>query len=259
MIRATFLIEHSGQQLSCMLNPSDLVFRRTAGLGRRPSVRGPFTGGPTATDEPLLFTGGGVTELDLDLLFDVTIEGSTIRTEDVRDLTRPLWQLAENALTEVGVARPPLVRFVWGKAWNFPGVVAAIAERFDLFQSTGVPQRSWLRMKMKRVDDRDMPGKLPAQPDDLLPELPADTAPDGLPTLGDFPLPGEGYDPQRLEGYDGAYVRFDLLAFLRNGDPATWRQEAAARGVIDPLRVPADLLLDDTDDEAPADAGEAVS
>lgn len=243
MIRAVFLIEQSGEQVACLLNPSDLVFRRTAGLGRRSSLHGAFTGGPDTTDEPLLFTGGGLTELDLDLLFDVNISGSTVQTEDVRDLTRPLWQLAENSASEAGLARPPLVRFVWGKAWNFPGVVAAVAERFDVFEPSGVPRRSWLRLKMKRIDDRAMPSKLPVQPNEVLPELLPDATPGSSSPLGDFPLPNEADDRGSLEDYDGPYVRFDLLAFLRTGDASGWRAEAAARGVTDPLRVPANTQL----------------
>jgi Contractile injection system tube protein len=243
MIRAVFLIEQTGEQLACLLNPSDLVFRRTAGLSRRSSLRGAFTGGPDTSDEPLLFTGGGVTELDLDLLFDVNVSGSTLNTEDVRDLTRPLWQLAENGAAEGRLARPPLVRFVWGKAWNFPGVVAAVAERFDLFKPSGVPRRSWLRLKLKRIDDRAMPGKMPVQPNEVLPELPPDVTPGGPSPIGDFPLPSETYDRPADDDYQGAYVRFDLLAFLRTGDPSAWRAEAAARGVTDPLRVPADTTL----------------
>jgi hypothetical protein len=51
-----------------------------------------------------------------DLLFDVAVSGSNIQTEDVRDLTRPLWDLAENVAGDDGFGRLRLVRFVWGKA-----------------------------------------------------------------------------------------------------------------------------------------------
>ena len=80
-----------------------------------------------------------------------------MQTEDVRDLTRPLWQLAENAAAQDGYGRPPVVRFVWGKAWNLPGVVAAVAERLEHFTQGGSPRRSWLRMRFLRVAEPDAP------------------------------------------------------------------------------------------------------
>ncbi|MEK8105501.1 hypothetical protein NKG94_10825 [Micromonospora sp. M12] len=94
----------------------------------------------------MVFTGGGRTELVLDLLFDVDFVEAQLRPADVRVLTRPLWMLAENSTTEHGWLRPPLVRLVWGKTWNVPGVIIAVAERFDAFTGTGSPRRSWLRL-----------------------------------------------------------------------------------------------------------------
>src|SRR5688572_23948780 len=113
-----------------MLNPESLVMRRIAGVRPRRSAGGVVTGVGLA-DDPLLFTGGGTTELQLDLLFDVTLAGSTIPTEDVRQLTAPLWNLAENSTQGDPTARPPRVRFVWGKNWNIPGIVSSVAERLE--------------------------------------------------------------------------------------------------------------------------------
>jgi hypothetical protein len=87
----------------------------------------------------LFYTGGGTTEINLDLLFDIAIGGSTIATEDVRDLTRPLWELAEGSPEENGFSRPPVVRFVWGKAWNIPAIVVAVAERLENSHPMGSP------------------------------------------------------------------------------------------------------------------------
>ena len=107
--------------------------------------------GRSLSDDPLIHTGGGRTEIDLDLLFDVHLEGSTITTDDVRDLTGPLWNLAENRQTPEGNSYVQIVRFIWGKHWNIPGVIAAVSERLEEFTAEGAPQRSWLRMKMLRV------------------------------------------------------------------------------------------------------------
>jgi hypothetical protein len=241
VIRAAFLMEHTGQQLSCMLNPTELVFRRTAGLAARPSLSGPFTGG-TGNDEPLLFTGGGRTELDLDLVFDTSIPGSSIRTDDVRELTRPLWQLAENSQVQDGLATPPLVRFVWGKAWNFPGVVAAVAERFDAFEATGVPQRSWLRIKLLRVADRGLADVPPISPDDLAQQAlaPPEESPTA-PVPGDYPLPSD--EPAGADEGDAPFQRADLVAYRQTGDPGSWRPIALASGILDVLRIPVSTVL----------------
>jgi nucleoid-associated protein YgaU len=154
MERVAFLIEESNQRLSCLLNPESLVLRREAGIQARRAGVGPL-GGVGLKDDPLLFTGGGRTVLELDLLFDVELGGSSITTEDVRDLTRPLWNLAENAAADggEGYMRPPIVRLVWGKSWNIPGVVAAVAERLERFTPAGLPRRSWMRMRLLRLSD----------------------------------------------------------------------------------------------------------
>jgi hypothetical protein len=237
VIRAAFLIEHSGEQLSCMLNPSELVFKRTAGLERQRALSGSFTAG-RSPDQPLLFTGGGTTELELDLVFDVSIPGSTVRTEDVRDLTGPLWQLSENTDLGDGLVRPPTVRFVWGKAWNFPGVVAAASERFEMFESDGLPRRSWLRLKLIRVDERTTPAVPRPHPDllpDLLPNALNETAPNTLP-VGDFPLP-DG-DAARASAADGGpFRRPDNDAYWLGGDAANWRDYVPA-DVVDVLSIP---------------------
>ena len=151
MERVAFLVEETNERLRCLLNPETLVLRRTAGVRPRQSTAGQVIGVGLA-DDPLLYTGGGRTELDLDLLFDVTLPGSSVTSEDVRDLTAPLWRLAENNQAAAGASRPPLVRLIWGKSWNIPGIVVAVAERLEHFTAAGVPRRSWLRLRLLRVE-----------------------------------------------------------------------------------------------------------
>src|SRR5262245_31697112 len=122
MERVAFLIESSGERIGCLLNPETVIRRRVAGVRPRRSIGGLLTGSASADDQ-LLYTGGGSTELQLELLFDVSISGSTIATDDVRDLTEPLWNLAENARSNDGETRPPMARFIWGKSWNIPGII----------------------------------------------------------------------------------------------------------------------------------------
>ena len=152
MERVAFLIEASNQRIGCLLNPENLVIQRQAGVRARRSASGQVAG-PGSGEDPLLFTGGGRTQFDLDLLFDVDLSGSSIRAKDVRELTRPLQQLAENSAQDQNPRRLPLVRFVWGKTWNIPGYVTAVVERLEAFTPEGVPQRSWLRLRFVRADE----------------------------------------------------------------------------------------------------------
>src|SRR5829696_4992534 len=110
MERVAFLIEESGERLGALLNPETLEVRRPAGVPSRRTAAGQLTGAGLA-DDPLLYTGGGRTELGMDLLFDTSLVGSSVQTEDVRALTHPLWMLAENIAGEERFGRPPVIRF----------------------------------------------------------------------------------------------------------------------------------------------------
>jgi len=96
MERVAFLIEETGEHIGCLLNPESVVMTRTAGVEPRRSSGGRLTGTGLA-DDPLLFTGGGRTELKLDLLFDVDLAPDHLGVTDVRQMTRPIWALAENS------------------------------------------------------------------------------------------------------------------------------------------------------------------
>src|SRR5262245_32780098 len=178
MERVAFLIEHSGERIGCLLNPESIVRRRAAGLRPRRSVSGLLTG-RGLSDDQLIYTGGGMTELNLDLLFDVSVSGSTISTEDVRDLTAPLWALAVNAPVEDGYGRPPLARFIWGKSWNIPGVIAGVAERLEWFTPEGIPRRSWLRMRMLRVAESPSQPQAVRHSNPAIPPTPTGAKPAG--------------------------------------------------------------------------------
>ena len=225
MERVAFLIEETNQVLRCMLNPETLVMRRTAGVRPRRSASGPLTG-IGLTDDPLLYTGGGRTILELDLLFDLELANATGGTAaagrpagDVRDLTGPLWQMAENTQHSQRYAPPPQVRLIWGKAWNVPAVVLSVAERFERFTPLGQAQRSWLRLRLLRVNE---------------------TAPQPRPrtsfTLADVPAPEAVGPPdetwgvhERLEG-----ERLEQVAARTYGDPLLWRLIAAVNDIDNP-------------------------
>jgi Contractile injection system tube protein len=175
MDRVVFIDEDTGDRVSSLLNPESVVVRRSAAVRRLSSSGGVVTGADLS-DDPMLVTGGGRTELELDLLFDTALlEGPSVSdghlsqpgddlpsrpATDVRSLTRPLWRLAENRSGSGGFNGPPLVRFVWGKAWNVVCVISAIAERLERFGPDGSPSRSWLSVRLARVGE---PGRPPEQ------------------------------------------------------------------------------------------------
>lgn len=243
MERAVFLVEDTGIRLPCLLNPESLVMRRLAGITRRQGISGPLSLAGHA-DDPLLYTGGGSTELTLDLLFDVTLAGASIATDDVRGLTGPLWQLAENQFGDDGFGRPPLVRFVWGKSWNVPGIVAAVAERLEYFTEGGTPRRSWLRMRLLRVSE-EVAGGAPVRP--MAVGMPSTSPRVEGPVLSEDRVvqivggASMGGESGRAAG--SSSMRLDEVAYRFLGDASLWRIIATVNAVADPLRIQAGLLL----------------
>lgn len=240
MERVAFLLERTGERIACLLNPESLVLRRRAGLRPRQSAGGLVTGAELA-DDPIFCTGGGTTELTLNLLFDINVGGSSITATDVRELTGPLWRLAENTRTETQSLVSP-VRLILGKSLNFRGVVAAVAERLECFTADGVAQRSWMRMRMLRVAEsvEDVtsgaltPPELPIDPSAPAPELP-----DG-PSLMHAVSSSEGIV---AEPEPAVSERLDQIAFRYYGDPEQWRVLAWLNGIVDPLRLAAGEVL----------------
>jgi hypothetical protein len=236
MERVAFLVESSGERLGCLLNPESLHVARSAGVRRRQATTG-LLAGAGSSDDPLLYTGGGETTLSLDLLFDLGIGGSTIQATDVRELTKPLWDLAESTQASAAGARPPVVRFLWGKSWNVPGVVTAVAERLEHFGADGSAARSWLRLRLSRVSEDDAQAS-------AAPELaPSAAAPDALAAEG----AGTGEVVHQVIGSGsdvaGAGERLEDIAFQYFGDPSAWRLIADYNGLADPGRVPAGTVL----------------
>jgi hypothetical protein len=233
MERVAFIVDATGQRIDCLLNPETFEVKRVAGVRSRGSASGLLVGVGLA-DDPLLFTGGGHTEVLLDVMFDVDLVEARVVPQDVRALTRPLWRLSENSAQERGSVRPPLVRLVWGKSWNLPGVVVAVAERFDAFGPTGVPRRSWLRLKMRRV--AESAAAVQASYDAEL--AAAAGAPAVLAPSGAVQAVGEGASEP---GYSG--VRFDVLAAEGVGNPMRWRLLAEHNDIANPLEVPPGSVL----------------
>jgi hypothetical protein len=233
MERVAFIVDATGERIDCLLNPESLEVRRLAGVRGAATANGALVGTGLA-DDPVLFTGGGRTELTVDLIFDVDLADVSSPPEDVRSMTGRLWQLAENTVVERGSNRPPLVRFVWGKSWNTPGVIVAISERFDAFGSAGAPRRSWLRLKLLRASEPSAGPASSFEAELTNAEFSAASAttPDAVQATGD----GGSED-----GFGG--VRFDLLAASALGNPLRWRALAEHNDIANPMDVAPGTVL----------------
>ena len=216
-----FLIESTGECIGCLLNPESLLFRRQAGVAVRQTAGGAVAG-QEREDDQLLCHGGGNTELTLNLLFDVSLARSPTVTSDVRDLTGPLWRLAENSAG----GTPPICRFVWGKSWDLPGIVTSVAERFEYFTAEGIPRRSWMRMRFRRVAE---PPAAPAY--EPRPGAAGTTGPTGKVIPPEFHEVIGGEKPEQI-------------ASKAYGDPSWFRALMAHNNIDDPLHIPAGSVLD---------------
>lgn len=235
MERVHFLIEKSKVRLTCLLNPEEgsLEIERSSGAGR--ATGGTLIKGEQS-DSPVSYKSRGDTRLTLKLLFDVTLPGSTVHTRDVRNLTRPFWQLAEYKSGDGAQAKQelPRVRFLWGKGWDIPAVVESVAERYERFDEQGVPRRSWLTMRLLRVDD-----------------LPPDDKEGRATTYDPTIMPGaerlQAVDPtwevNEVQGGSAAGATLAALAAQYYGDPALWRLIATANDIDDAAHIPAGAIL----------------
>jgi hypothetical protein len=250
MERAAFLIQDPQRRstqtrLSCLLNPNTLTFRRVTGVRRRRSLSGAVTQ-EGLRDDPLLQTGGGFTELRLDLLFDVHIPGTWLGDKtapsapgdesDVRDLTRPLWNLAENQKRPGEVAGLPKVRFVWGKRWDFPAVIAAVAERLENFTPSGVPQRSFLRLCLLRADDQVVTDEALSTDQAMAAAAAPEPEQEPVSPLDVIPQT-EQPPPETYESYVSPGYPLFLTAYLVFGDASMWTVIAEANPDVNPVFV----------------------
>lgn len=72
MERVAFLIEDSGERVFAMINPDELTFERRSGVGLRRRDELPLAAA-RRSDDPLIVVGGGITDIRLNLLFDVDL------------------------------------------------------------------------------------------------------------------------------------------------------------------------------------------
>jgi hypothetical protein len=124
-----------------------------------------------------------------------------------------------------------------------PGVITAVAERLEHFTTSGTPQRSWLRLRLVRVQEGPTaPAGAPAIEENLPDALPTEDAIEGL---GPPEGAGEVHEVEGggPEGEPGSSERLDVIADTYLEDPALWRWIAAYNNIDDPLRMAAGTVL----------------
>ncbi|MCE8419228.1 hypothetical protein LZ190_11000 [Rhodovulum sulfidophilum] len=250
MDRVTLLVDETGDQISALLNPASLNFRRQSGM--RPGRRiGPAVAGGAGRDAPLVFAGDAVTELDLELLFDADFVGSAASAPsgpprdslDVRGLTAPIWRLSEAAEAH-GEALDdlPQVFLIWGRATKLRCRLLGLAERLERFDAVGIPRRSWLALRFRvfQEAEEDPRGYLP------LP-APVESFLDEVPVPGALAGPQDPDLPDLLDQSPGVTViggdRLDEIAARWLGSPADWRWLAFVNDLADPLRLEPGTVL----------------
>ena len=239
MERVAFLLEETNERVACLLNPETVVLRRVAGVSSRRSIGGSLSGSQLA-DDALLYTGGGMTEMFLNLLFDVALAETKTEVNDVRDMTSPLWNMAENSGSAKTYGEPPRVRFVWGKSWNIPGVITSVSEHLDYFDSTGTPLRSWIRMRFLRVIEPT--GEDLAKP----PPPPTGEETEAADILQDLQTRADVTGNEVKVHTYAAGERLDQLVRQQYGfygHPALWRLVASYNNISDPLNIPSGTIL----------------
>ena len=157
----------------------------------------------------------------------------TLSTGIDREITAPLWELAENGESEDGSRRPPLVRFVWGKSWNIPGIVSAVAERLEHFTSGGAPGRSWMRMRFLRVKEYSPQTQSRPRYNPSLSPAGERGIPEDQFRL--HRIAGEGL--QEKEGMLASGERLDVIASQQYGDASFWRLLASYNNIPDPMNI----------------------
>ena len=265
MERVAFLIEGAGTHISCLLNPASMTFTRSAGVRGR-ALDGGVILGRAGADEPVIADGGGVTEFELELLFDTELaetlnpRPSLLAPErcDVRDWTRPIWALSEPQARYSGAT--PAIRFIWGRAWNVPAVITDLAERLERFSPSGAPTRSWLSLRLRQTPEPAFAAPLgsqmsfssqtpfAAQSDGVTSQAPGSPSQTAL-AAQTFGVPGAagahnvGYIEASADSAHPPTTPLCQIAAQTTSDPGAWREIAAASGIDDPLRIAPGRIL----------------
>lgn len=98
-------------------------------------------------DSPILqFIRGQNQKLTVELTFDTASEAMDESARDVRELTRPFYQLVKIQPKTHAV---PRVILTWGPELSIKAIVESVQQKFTLFSPTGVPLRANLTVTFR--------------------------------------------------------------------------------------------------------------
>jgi hypothetical protein len=198
-----------GERVECMFNPETLSISRSNKWGTK--------GRPGKGIREAKFEGMDPGEMDLELWFDTTDTGEPVTkfTDKVlalMDLDKKLPGTDE----KTNNARPPAVRFHWGRMVSWPALVDSVDIEFTYFSAAGVPLRASVDVSLKQFRE-----------DVLKKQNPTSGTP--FPHRVHRFMPGETLDRISAQYY---------------GDATRWRALATANGIEDPLSIrPGSLLV----------------
>jgi predicted Zn-dependent protease len=139
-------LDQGGNPIPCMFNPKEYTFTKQNKWSE---------GKNSGKDVPQLeFSSGQPSKLKMQLLFDTYFKD---QQTDVREYTDGIWELmmVDQNLVDPKTqrARPPMVRFQWGKTWSFDAVIINISQKFILFLDDGTPVRAQLDVTFQQIKD----------------------------------------------------------------------------------------------------------
>lgn len=138
-------LDKGGDRVEVMFNPNEYTFNKQNVW---------IQGGSSGKDMPQLeFSGGQPATLQMQLFFDTYAQHEDVRVA----YTDRIWELmlVDSDLMDqkTGKARPPMVRFQWGRSWSFDAVIASVSQRFTLFLNDGTPARATLDVSFQQIKD----------------------------------------------------------------------------------------------------------
>ena len=130
----------TGERIQCLFNPNEYSISKTNSWKEKSTKN---------SNVPRLeFTGGGPTQLKLDLFFDTYESGGS-----ARDYVRKIVSLTQISQSGSGDPEPPRCMFSWGANFEFEAVITNLSARFTLFQSDGTPVRAVVSLTLKECKD----------------------------------------------------------------------------------------------------------
>jgi Contractile injection system tube protein/LysM domain len=186
---------------------------------------------PGLDSAPVQYVRGKARTLSMELFFDTTSDGSDVRIYTVRIVK----MLDKRPDTQA----PPILIFTMGTI-AYRCVLVDAAQRFTMFLNDGTPVRSFLSVRLQEYVSLSGPAI-----SDPFTDLGSGTL---VATTVNFGRTDPFVAPAATVGAATVHVSIDGetlqgLAASLLGDPARWRDIAAANGIVDPLNVQPGTVL----------------